>query len=162
MSHLSISWLKFTLGHYECSPSCQVYHLIWRRRVKTSREGKNLALVYLHWHLLRCPLSRLDLRCWSIHVAVVSFLDGTFSSSLFSSAYEGMKWPFCLPSGSVQGFLLPLVSFWTHIELFYFTQPHAGVHGNYVGCLWSSCPTPPIAFLFLKEIIGSCCFPGFT
>lgn len=70
--------------------------------------------------------------------------------------------PLCLPSGSVPGSLLPLGPFWTHIKLFCNSQPHAGVRGNSVGCLRSSCPVLLIAFLFLKEMIRSCCFPGST
>lgn len=91
------------------------------------------------------------------------FLMAHFLQVSVSSSREGMKWPLCLPSGSVQGFLLPLGSFRTHIKLFCFTQHHAGG-------AWELCGLPLIqlsssahsSFLFLKEMIGSCCFPDST
>lgn len=77
-------------------------------------------------------------------------------------APENGRWPLCLHCGSVPGSSLPLGSFWTHVKLFCCSHPHAGVHGNCVGFLQSSCPALPIAFSFLKEMIQICCFPGST
>lgn len=136
--------------------------------LKACRERKHLALVCPHCHLLRCTLSCLDLRCITIHVTVVPcsqwhmFLRSPSLSNFCipSGHMRAGGGPLCLPNGSVQGSLLPLGPFWTHIKLFCYSQPLAGVRGNYVGCLRSSCPVLLIAFSFLKEMTGSCCFPG--
>lgn len=89
------------------------------------------------WHIFFRSLSLLHVRVWSGPCAYLV--------------------------GVSKVFLLPLGSFWTHIKLFCFTQPHAGG-------AWELCGLPLIqlsssahsSFLFLKEMIGSCCFPDST
>ena len=44
-----------------------------------------------------------------------------------------MRWPLCLPAGSVQSSLLPLGSFWTLRKLFCCSPAHDGACGKCVG-----------------------------
>lgn len=138
---------------------------------------------------VKCGLSNKECRLWSLKVTsrgsgcCFNYLirpNNSCGVVPYSQQYVFLRSlslsSFCTPLGymrvcggstaylvSVQGSLLPLGSFRTLKKLFCGNQSHDGVRGNCVGCLQSSCPALPIiAFSFLKEMRGTCCFPGST
>lgn len=159
----------------EWSPSYPVCHLGWRRGMSQCEgrlqgaKASGPCVSTLTFAEMYFVLSRLQVfvhtgscgggPCSQLHISVKVSVSCLLLHPIW--ALGSIRWHLCLLGGRVQSSSLPLGS-WTHIKLFYCSQPHTGVCRDCVGSLQSSCPALPVAFSFLKEMVGSCSFPGST